>query len=106
MTPPFVATYSPLVRLSVNSGITGIREAAEWIIKAAIEDLTSRPDVVASLKANKDLPGYAAWRQMDIRATPDSPIVFKTYTRWWPEHDCWHIMVEAGAETWFEDNGQ
>ena len=101
--PFFEAAYSPLVQLANQMGGKEHEDRLRRLLEATVKSISSKPDVVRSLCGVKP-PGGTHYRQCDLRATEDGPIVIKTFTGWNHERQCWRIMVEAPEEQWAEQN--
>lgn len=43
-------------------------------------------------------------RQIDLRATPDSPILLKIFVSWDHDHQRWHAFAEGPEEMVWEKN--
>lgn len=103
MKPFFEAAYSPLVQIANQMGGTEHEERLQDLLEATVRGIAAQPEVVRSLQCVKPADG-THYRQCDLRATPDGPIVIKTFTGWNHERQCWRILVEAPEEDWAEQN--
>lgn len=73
------------------------------ILGSVIHGILDTPGIPESLKS--DMPGGCiSLRQCDLKTEPDSPPVFKTFTFWNKESQCWHLLVELPEETYWEEN--
>jgi hypothetical protein len=100
--PPFIASLSEKLRLACTL-MPEVKEKMVPILKGTVAELTSRDDVVESLK-RESMPGVArAMRQVDIRDHTKENILFKTFTFWDTDNGCWCILVESADENYFED---
>ena len=98
---PAICTLSPILRIAVSADGEAYKTLVNitaWIV----QQIDGDAEVAASLKAPIAANGLSVMRQIDIRATPDSPVVVKTFIRWNHAHACWHVMIEGPYETHWE----
>lgn len=104
---PYIGSLSTVLRLSVMaSGPSGADRIRE-ILEGVIQEIVNTPGVGDLLKVkNSTLSALGAneMRQCDIRS--DDKVIFKTFTYWDHNRDCWIILAELGDETFWEDKNQ
>jgi len=92
---------SPLVQIAVKA--MNNLDQIERLAAGTAEQIAGNAEVSRSLKVPK-LPGTTLMRQIDIRATPESPVVLVTYTCWDHARCCWRVFMESPHEKYFEQS--
>lgn len=99
--PFFEAGYSPMALVALEMGGPETEKQMKSLLEATVRAVNDDLAISASLKVAK-VGSSSFMRQCDLRATPDGPIVLKTFTSWNHSRQCWRILVEAPEEDWVE----
>lgn len=96
---PYICSLSKKVRLglAILPG-DGIKRA----VIGTVEQFEADKALKASLK-QKSKQGEKLVRQVDIRVQANGPVTFKLFVSWNWNLGLWHVFVEGGKETAFED---
>ena len=98
---PYVCSLSKQVRAVVQ--VTGAQSISviRRMVVATVEEFDANAELKASLQEQQ--PSGFMVRQVDIRKNSGEPILFKLFVMWNRRQDMWHVFVEGGQETSFED---
>lgn len=70
-------------------------------VERFVRRIEDTPDIKDSLKV-KTRPGEKIMRQVDLRLTPDQPVLLKLFICWNWDADLWHVFVEGPNEDFVE----
>ena len=91
----YVVSLSKLMRLRLS--FDDISEQLNKLGKEIAETFENNPELNENLK--NDLKGM---RQLDVK-DHNGTIIYKTFTMWNTEQNCWHVLMELPTETVWED---
>ena len=101
MNAPFIMTVSPMVQVAIYA--MNNRDQVERIAAGTAQQINDNEEVATSLKV-APTPGFTLMRQVNIQATPSSPVVLTTWTCWDHMRECWLVFVESPLEKHFEQS--
>lgn len=97
----FVCSLSNKMRLCLQVD-PSVKEKITKIAHGVIQTITSVAGVAESLR-NESIPGVVkAMRQIDLR-NEAREMIFKSFTFWNYDLNCWHVLLEGCEETFWEE---
>lgn len=100
---PFLASCSLTIKATLplvqSNGMMGNFRKA---VAQALEGVITAPGVADSLKEPAP-DGYKAMRGITMRKWANGPAFLDCYVFWNYDHDCWHILIEAPNEGYWQD---
>lgn len=102
----YMCSMSPILKIGAAIAFqrNGTQNDFRIMIESVVNDVAGNKEIADSLKTF--VPEMRSLRQVDIRNSPDDPVIFKCFVFWDNNLNVWHVLVEGGLEDYWEKRGK